>query len=181
MRRALVLATCLMLGGAGAALADQPPARPSTGASDVYSFSTGRGRLGMVVVGLTDELKQFYGAGQNGALVGKVERGSPAEKAGLKVGDVLVSVAGKPIDDASDVISLLSGKRKGDNVAVVVIRNHTQLTLNVQLTSDAPAAMPQGWSEPQLGDMDQDLEQDLQQMQQQIQRLEQRVHRLDGA
>src|SRR5262245_14881451 len=104
MRRAFVLAACLILGGSGAALAD------SAGASDssvtTITSSSGRGRLGLVVIGLTDELKQLYGSGKGGVLIGKVEPASPADRAGVKVGDVLADVDGKPVDDATDVLGL---------------------------------------------------------------------------
>jgi membrane-associated protease RseP (regulator of RpoE activity) len=146
MRRAMMLTAALLIGAPGVALADRgAPSQPSPSqapaTADVYTFSTSQGRLGLVVIGLTDELKQFYGSGKGGVLVGKVEPGSPADKAGLKVGDVVADVDGKAVDDAGDVLSLLSGKKKGDAVALTVMRNHMPLMLTARMQADAAPAM----------------------------------------
>ena len=160
MRRALVLAASLMLGGGGVALADSPaPAN--------------QGRLGVEILGLTDELKQYFGAGKDGVLVGKVERGSPAALAGVQVGDVIRDVDGKPVDEATDVLSELGGKKKGTPVALTIIRNHVPITLTAKLTADAPMGMRtpelgQGFSMDPFADFMQRLD-----------RLEQRMHDLD--
>ncbi len=182
MRRALVLAASLMLGGAGAASADSPA--PSTGTTDIYTFSVGQGRLGVEILGLTDELKQYFGAGKDGVLVGKVERGSPAAAAGVQVGDVIRDVDGKPIDDATDVMSELGGKKKGTPIALTIIRNHLPITLTAKLDADAPAFSPHAMAN--MPDLSKDpffrefgnpgMFQDLQQR---IDKLEQRMHDLD--
>ena len=175
MRRALVLAASLMLGGGGVALADSPaPApSPSSGTTDIYTFSAGRGRLGVEILGLTDELKQYFGAGKDGVLVGRVEPRSPAAEAGVQVGDVIRDVDGKPIDDATDVMSELGGKKKGTPIALTIIRNHIPMTLTAKLAADAPMGMRmpelgQGFSMDPFGDLMQRLD-----------RLEQRMHDLD--
>ena len=146
MRRTFLLTAAFLVGASGAALADRGAPSVSHGptTTDVYTFSSSsQGRLGLVVLGLTDELKQFFGSGKGGVLVGKVEPGSPADKAGIKVGDVLADVDGKPVDDAGDVLSLLSGKKKGDAVALTVMRNHLPMMISAKLQADV-AAMPQG-------------------------------------
>ena len=142
MRRAMMLTAALLIGAPGIALADRgAPSQPGPATTDVYTFSTSQGRLGLVVIGLTDDLKQLYGSGKGGVLVGKVEPGSPADKAGVKLGDVLADVDGKAIDDAGDVLSLLSGKHKGDAVALTVMRNHMPLMLTARMQADAAPAM----------------------------------------
>jgi membrane-associated protease RseP (regulator of RpoE activity) len=142
MRRAMLLTAALLIGAPGIALADRgAPSQPGPATTDVYQFSTSQGRLGLVVIGLTDDLKQLYGSGKGGVLVGKVEPGSPADKAGLKVGDVLADVDGKAVDDAGDVLQLLSGKKKGDSVALTVMRNHMPLMLTARMQADAAPAM----------------------------------------
>jgi membrane-associated protease RseP (regulator of RpoE activity) len=63
-----------------------------------------RGYLGVQLVELTPELREHYGAtAEHGVLVGKVEPGSPAEAAGLRVGDVIVALDGESIDGSWDV------------------------------------------------------------------------------
>ena len=184
MRRALVLAASLMLGGGGVALADSPaPApAPSNGTTDIYQVSIGQGRLGVEILGLTDELKQYFGAGKDGVLVGKVERGSPAQQAGVQVGDVIRDVDGKAIDDATDVMAELGGKKKGTPIALTIIRDHLPITLTAKLAADAPAFQPHAMA----NDLDKDpFFRDLGNpsmfgdLQQRIDRLEQRMHDLD--
>ena len=63
----------------------------------------GRGRLGITVDSLTDQLAQYFGAPDGGALVTTVRKDSAAEKAGLKAGDVITSVNGERVRDAGDV------------------------------------------------------------------------------
>ena len=75
---------------------------------------------------------------ETGVLVLSVEPGSPAEMAGLKDGDVLVSFAGAAIATVDDLHRVLSGPRVGVAAPLVVLRNSERLVLDV-----APAAMPQ--------------------------------------
>lgn len=77
-------------------------------------------------------------AHETGVLVLSVEPGSPAEKAGLKDGDVLVSFAGAAIATVDDLHRVLSGPRVGVAAPLVVLRNSERLVLDV-----APAVMPQ--------------------------------------
>lgn len=70
-------------------------------------------------------------AHDSGVLVLSVEPGSPAEKCGLREGDVLVSLAGRPIAGVDDLHKLLSGNAVGVNSALGVLRNSEQLSLEV--------------------------------------------------
>jgi len=193
MRRAIVLAASLLIGASGTALADG--GQRSSGTADVYTFSSGRGHLGLVVLGLTDELKHYFGSGKDGVLVGTIEAGSPAEKAGVKIGDVLADVDGKPVDDAGDVLSLLGGKKKGDAIGLTVIRAHMPLMLTAKLADDvAPTpkafnradrwfpgmGMP-GMGMPGMGTPFGFDDDGMKQLEQRMQQLEQRMHKLDGA
>ena len=67
------------------------------------SMMPGRGRLGVTVDSLTDQLAQYFGAADGGALVTTVRKDSAADKAGLKAGDVITSVNGERVHDAADV------------------------------------------------------------------------------
>lgn len=66
-----------------------------------------------------------------GLLIVRVESGSPAEKGGLLLGDVLVGLDGQQVDDTDTLQALLTGERVGKPVAVDVIRGGGLQTLNV--------------------------------------------------
>jgi S1-C subfamily serine protease len=72
-------------------------------------------------------------AQESGLLVVRVEPDSPAARAGLLLGDVLVSIDGKPVTDTDDLQAHLSGDRVGAIVAVEVIRGGTPQTLSLTI------------------------------------------------
>lgn len=142
MRR---LQSLLILAGLVAAptgAAAKPDADPwdshdDTAKSEKFDWSMAKGRLGALVTSMTPELRQHFGANKNqGVLVARVEPGSPAAVAGLQVGDVIVQVRGHTIEDASDVMSAISGLDKGQKVSIQVIRNGKSKTLEAMLTED---------------------------------------------
>jgi S1-C subfamily serine protease len=67
------------------------------------SMMPGRGRLGVTVESLTDQLAQYFGAADDGALITTVRKDSAGDKAGLKAGDVITSVNGERVRDAADL------------------------------------------------------------------------------
>jgi S1-C subfamily serine protease len=98
-----------------------------------FELATSRGRLGVMVMSLTDELRTYFGsANKTGVLVARVEPGSPAARAGIAVGDVIVEVKGKPIDDAGDVLQALADIDKNDHAMVKVYRDKKPMTLDVR-------------------------------------------------
>lgn len=66
-------------------------------------------------------------------LVESVAPNSPAEAAGMRKGDVLVSFDGTPLEDAADVAYLVGGKKEGDAAQVVVERGGERVTLKLTL------------------------------------------------
>ena len=89
-----------------------------------------RAYLGVRLLDLTAQLREHYGApGGTGVLVGTLDDGGPAEKAGVRVGDVLVSVDGKDVASPSDVRRALADKKDGESVRVEIIRNRNRQTL----------------------------------------------------
>jgi putative serine protease PepD len=76
-----------------------------------------------------------------GAVVGTVRTGSPAAAAGVKSGDVVVSVNGKPISSANELTAAIGALQPGDKATLKVQRGGSTLTLTVTLTT-RPATAP---------------------------------------
>jgi serine protease Do len=90
-------------------------------------------RSGLMVENLTPQLGEFFGAKNgNGVLVRSVEKGSRADKAGLRAGDVIVRVGDQFIHDTSDFTHALHS-RSGGSVSVGVIRDKKDQTLTITL------------------------------------------------
>jgi serine protease Do len=90
-------------------------------------------RSGLMVENLTPQLGDFFGAKNGkGVLVRSVEKGSRAEQAGFRAGDVIVKVNGESISDSGDFTHAMHG-RKGSTVTVSIIREKKEqnLTLTV--------------------------------------------------
>jgi serine protease Do len=102
---------------------------PSIGVVYVHSSM----RSGLMVENLTPQLGEFFGAKNgNGVLVRSVEKGSRAEKAGLRAGDVITRVGEQPVHDTSDFTHALHSHLAG-SVSVGVIRDKKEQTLTLTL------------------------------------------------
>jgi membrane-associated protease RseP (regulator of RpoE activity) len=113
-----------------------------------FEWSTSKGRLGVMVMSLTPELRKYFGAPEDrGVLVAHVDPGTPAGKAGIEVGDVMVEVHGRKIASASDVLSAVDDLAKGEHVKITILRDRTSRSLEVTLTNNATT---NAWSPPWL-------------------------------
>jgi membrane-associated protease RseP (regulator of RpoE activity) len=101
-----------------------------------YRYSIGwprRAVLGVQLVEMTPELREHLGAEENtGVLVSKVLQGTPAENAGVHVGDLIVAVDGEEISNSVDLRRALQGKA-GETFDVQVIRDRTPMSLEVTI------------------------------------------------
>ncbi len=88
--------------------------------------------LGIVGEDLTGQLGEYFGApdGQ-GVLVREVRKGTPAEKAGLKAGDVIVRVDGERVHSLSELRNALRQKREENSVRLDVLRRGQELSVDV--------------------------------------------------
>jgi serine protease Do len=93
-----------------------------------------RGRLGVGIQGVDAALAETFGLDRaRGALVSKVEPDSPAAKAGLKEGDVILEFAGKPIGKANDLPAAVASTSPGSESALKVWRDKRETTLDVTI------------------------------------------------
>lgn len=100
---------------------------------DLGSFFGHKPMLGVQLVHVTDELREHLGGEEGtGALVSKIVSGSPAEDAGIEVGDLIVTVDGEPVEDAGDIREALQGK-EGETFDVEVIRDRRRTSITVTI------------------------------------------------
>ena len=101
-----------------------------------------RGKMGVGIQPVTKELAESFGLGKaEGALVGSVENGSPAEKAGIQPGDVIVGVNGKPVAESADLPRIIGNMSPGDVAKIKVIRQGSGRELSVKLIEMNPEKM----------------------------------------
>jgi serine protease Do len=105
-----------------------------------------RGRLGVAIQDVTRELAESFGLSKpQGALVASVEKGAPAEKAGIEVGDVILKYDGKAVAQSSDLPRMVGATKPGTRVAVQVWRKGSSRDINVavgEMPDDKVAAQP---------------------------------------
>ena len=93
-----------------------------------------RGYLGVVVQPLSEELAQSFGLERpQGALVSDVVKDSPAERAGLKRGDVILRFDGQAIDERNDLPKIVAASKVGKTVDMVIFRDGRELVVKVQV------------------------------------------------
>ena len=111
---------------------------------DMAPMAPSRGRLGAMVEGLSPQLADYFGAKNGGVLVSGVTKDSPAEKAGLKAGDVITSVNGQHVQDPRDVTRELSSAT-GSDVSIGIVRDKKESTVKATVerpSSPRPQARP---------------------------------------
>jgi serine protease DegQ len=100
----------------------------------VEKGSVTRGWIGVGVQDITAELAQsFKLSAARGVLITQVERGSPADKAGMKPGDILLAVNDRPVADTTTMLNLIASLQPGQQAAIRLTRNQTETDLTVTI------------------------------------------------
>jgi len=107
---------------------------PRNGMDLPFQVQTYSSVLGVQTESLTRQLGEYFGV-QNGegVLVRSVEKGSAAEKAGLKAGDVIIKADNEKLTDRSDLSHILRSHRTGGKMTMVVMRDKHEQTFTVTL------------------------------------------------
>jgi len=142
--------------------------------------------LGVRVNDTTDQLRKSFGVdADHGVLVMEVQPHGPAERAGLRAGDVVTRVAGAPVASAGDVLDALEGRHAGDEVAVEYVRAGSAATARVTLARAEPPRMRMGqWSFPIPGgyspdDAERELRRFRERIERQLRDLDERLRHLE--
>jgi membrane-associated protease RseP (regulator of RpoE activity) len=95
-----------------------------------------RGYLGVALLDLTPELRTHFGVPEDsGVMVAKVEPGSPAEKAGVKVGDILTLIDGKAMKSSWDVMGKMRSYDNSQQVPIEIWRNGKAQTVSAPIVT----------------------------------------------
>ena len=90
--------------------------------------------LGVILTPLSPEIAQRFAIeADGGAIVAQVERASPAARAGMRPGDVVVEIDGRPVDTIEQVLGALRRSRSGDVLRLTVVRAGQQLEIPVRV------------------------------------------------
>ena len=91
-----------------------------------------RGRIGVVIQEVTRDLATSFGLDRpRGALVNAVEKGSPADRAGVEATDIIIGYDGKPVESSSDLPRMVGSTRPGSHATLEVWRRGQTRKLNV--------------------------------------------------
>jgi serine protease Do len=100
-----------------------------------------RGWLGVTIQEITPELSQKFGLKTaKGALIGDVAKGSPAEKSGLKRGDIILEFNGKKVDDVGNLRNMVAQSKVGAQIPLIILRSGKEYAINVT-TTELPKEM----------------------------------------
>ncbi|MBC8022076.1 MAG: trypsin-like peptidase domain-containing protein [Burkholderiales bacterium] len=93
-----------------------------------------RGWFGVEVADITPELAESLGLkGTQGAIIGAIERASPAERSGMKLGDVIVAVNGRSVANSTATLNAIAGVAPGVSVPVKVLRRNQEMNLDIMV------------------------------------------------
>jgi serine protease DegQ len=105
----------------------------------VQKGSVTRGWIGVGVQDITPEIAQSFNLpATRGVLITQVERGSPADKGGIKPGDMLNSVNGRPVGDTTTMLNLIAALPPGQKAAIKLTRNRAETETTVVIGRRPP-------------------------------------------
>ncbi|MCD6487130.1 MAG: DegQ family serine endoprotease [Syntrophobacterales bacterium] len=112
-----------------------------------------RGWLGVSVQGITEDIaKNLKLKTAEGALVSDVFKGDPAEKAGIKAGDVIVEIDGKIVKNTHELIKIIAGVAVGEKVKIKVLRDGKKKTFTVKVTERPESKEQVGVESKEIGE-----------------------------
>jgi len=126
-----------------------PPKAPKPGLRDWWRWEY-RKYIGVYLEETSKELSEYFGLKEGrGLLVSRIEKGGPAEKAGLKVGDVIFKADGKRVETVDDLAALIQDKKKADKVKIEFLRDKKAMSVEVEVEEEERGDLfsPKNWEE----------------------------------
>lgn len=141
-------------GAPSAPRAPRAPRAPSTPMIFDFDHHFGQVYVGIQMQALNEQLGEYFGVKDgDGVLIQEVEEDSPAEKAGMKAGDVILSVDSEQIDGTDDIAEILSDMEAGDKVAFDLLRDKKPLKVTVEVDESGHGSHWGRFAIPDLGDL----------------------------
>lgn len=98
-----------------------------------------RGWIGVEPQDITPELAESFGLGKKtGAIIAGVLKGGPADRAGMRPGDILVSIDDKPVADTTEMLNVIAQLTPGQQIAMTVLRKAQETKLNITVGKRPP-------------------------------------------
>lgn len=99
-----------------------------------FILKSNKPKLGLQLIELNPELGEYFQSPtKKGMLVKKVEKDSPADKAGIKTGDVIIGIGMESVEDLHDITSALKEYKNGDKVELTIIRKGEKIKIPVEI------------------------------------------------
>lgn len=111
---------------------------PEYSRPEIFRFGyANRKFIGVYTQPLNPELSEFFGVDKGtGLLIERLEKDSPAEKAGLRVGDVIISADGKRVETTEELSRIIQDKEKGDKIAIEILRDRKKRSVDVEVEEE---------------------------------------------
>ncbi len=125
--------------------APEAPGSPGQRLREIWPRWEKRKYIGVYLEAINKELLEYFGVKEgSGLLVTRLTKDGPAEKAGLKVGDVIIRVDGKLVYSVDELSEMIQDRKKADKVKIDLIRNKKALAIEVEIEEEERQEF--GWS-----------------------------------
>jgi membrane-associated protease RseP (regulator of RpoE activity) len=173
----VAFAACLALASGAAAHPHEPGGMPGYGFHRFERFLPGPGRLGVQLQDMTPELREFLRAPkEHGVLVVRVEPDSAADRAGVRVGDVIVSAGGEEVAETNELIRSVFTAEKDAKLPLEVVRDGAKVSLEAKLEGEpAVAGRPMKWMEERMPEIRAGLEARMKELERRLEELERQL------
>jgi S1-C subfamily serine protease len=123
----------------------RPPMPRTPAEPKLYRWGLEKRRyIGVYTQDINRELSEHFGVEKGrGVLIASIKEGSPAEKAGLKVGDVIISADGVRVEGVEELSEHVQDKKKGDKVKIEFLRDKKKMSVDVEVEEEEAGQIPE--------------------------------------